>query len=330
MDPIRILVNAPLFEETVPRIAAVSPRVQVTHIGSLMKAERDGDPAASRQLDALLSVAEVVAGMRLPDRLLQRAPHLRWVQLTSAGVDHILDDALRNSHVVLTNASNLHSFAIAEFALTSCLALAKNVRECYRQKDARLWEPYNPVILRGKTMGIVGFGHIGRRVARMASAFEMRVIGLRRSLAQSGTARYAETVLPSSQIDRLLAASDFVVLTLPLTRETRHLVGAKELQAMKPSAFLINVSRGPIVDEQALANALRGGDIAGAAMDVFAVEPLPTDSPLLDAPNFFYSPHIAGWLREYPEMVLDVFLRNLTRYVKGQRLLSIIDKRRGY
>ena len=99
---------------------------------------------------------------------------------------------------------------------------------------------------------------------------------------------------------------------------------------MKPSAFLINVSRGPIVDEQALANALRGGDIAGAAMDVFAVEPLPTDSPLLDAPNFFYSPHIAGWLREYPEMVLDVFLRNLTRYVKGQRLLSIIDKRRGY
>ncbi len=150
MDPIRILVNAPLFEETVPRIAAVSPRVQVTHIASLMKAERDGDPAASRQLDALLSVAEVVAGMRLPDRLLQRAPHLRWVQLTSAGVDHILDDALRNSHVVLTNASNLHSFAIAEFALTSCLALAKNVRECYRQKDARLWEPYNPVILRAR------------------------------------------------------------------------------------------------------------------------------------------------------------------------------------
>jgi phosphoglycerate dehydrogenase-like enzyme len=330
VDPIRVLVNAPLFEDAVPQIAAVDPRVEVTHIGRLMKAEAQGDAAASQTLDLLLSNAEIVAGMRLPNHLLQRAPHLKWVQLTSAGVDHILDDALRDSPIVLTNASNVHSFAIAEFALTSCLTLAKNVRECYRQKEQRLWEPYNTVILRNKTMGIVGFGHIGRRVARMAAAFEMRVVGLRRSLTQPGTARYAETVLPSSQMKQLLAESDFVVLTLPLTRETRHLIGAEELLAMKPSAFLVNVSRGPIVNELALAAALHDGTIAGAAMDVFAVEPLPRDNPLLDAPNFFYSPHIAGWLQEYPAMVLDVFLRNLGRYVKGQRLQSIIDKRKGY
>ncbi len=330
MKALRVLVNSPLFEDTVPRIAAMDSRLEVLHIGRMMKAERAGDTVASRELDDLLETAEVVAGMRLPDRLLRRAPRLKWVQLTSAGVDHALDDTLRASSVVLTNAANLHSFAIAEFAFTACLTLAKNVRECYRQKEERLWQPYNPIILRGKTMGIVGFGHIGRRVARMANSFEMGVIGLRRSQAAPGSARYADLVLPTTQLWRLLKDSDFVVLTLPLTRETHHLIGEEQLARMKRSAFLVNVSRGPIVDEAALASALEHGVIAGAAMDVFAVEPLPDDSPLLTLPNFFYSPHIAGWLAEYPEMVLEVFLNNLKRYLNGEKLRNLVNKRRGY
>lgn len=330
MEAVRVLVNSPLFEETVPRIAAVDPRIDVVHIGSLMKAESEGDATATQQLNELLQSADVVAGLRLPGRLIQRAPNLKWIQLTSAGVDHALDDVLRSSSITLTNAANLHSFAIAEFAVTACLTLAKNVRECYRQKELHLWEPYNPTILRGKTMGIVGFGHIGRRVARIARAFEMRVIGLRRSQRQPGRAPYADVVLPPQHLERLLEESDFVVLTVPLTRETRHMIGAAQLDMMKPSAFLVNVSRGPLVDETALATALRRRSIAGAGMDVFETEPLPVDSPLLELPNLFYSPHIAGWLAEYPEMVLEVFTDNLRRFLNGQRLRNVVDKQRGY
>ncbi len=330
MEAVRVLINSPLFEDALPRIAAVDPRIEAVHIGSLIKAESAGDTAATQKLDTLLQSAEVVAGLRLPKQLVERAPNLKWVQLTSAGVDHALDEGLRSSSVTLTNAANLHSFAIAEFAVSACLALAKNIRECYRQKEQRLWEPYNPTILRGKTMGIVGFGHIGKRVARIAKAFEMYVIGVRLSQIHPGKARHADVLLPPLQFERLLMESDFVVLTLPLTRLTHHMIGVAQLDAMKPSAYLVNVSRGPIVDERALAMALQVQSIAGAAMDVFESEPLPVSSPLLDLPNFFYSPHIAGWLAEYPEMVLEVFTDNLRRYLYGQRLRNVVDKQRGY
>ncbi len=323
-------MNAPIARDSLPRIAALDPRIEVIHIGDLMKAEGEGDVAASRELDTLLRSAEVIAGLRLPDGLLRRAPGLKWIQLTSAGVDHALDDSLRSSPVLLANAANLHSFAIAEFAFTACLTLAKGVRECYRQKESRLWEPYSPIILRRKTMGIVGFGHIGRRIARMANAFEMRVVGLRRSRSQPVRARYADLVLPKDQLGKLLEESDFVVLTLPLTRETYHLIDKAELATMKRTGFIVNVSRGPIVNEAALATALQSGTIAGAAMDVFAREPLPEDSPLFSLPNLFYSPHIAGWLAEYPDMVLEVFLDNLQRYAGGRNLQNIINKQRGY
>ena len=325
-----MLVNTPLFANTVPRIAGIDPRISVTFIGDLMKAENEGDEATRTELDHLLGEADVVAGMRMPGNLVQRAPCLKWVQATSAGVDHILSEELRLSPVILTNAANLHSFAPTEFAMTACFALAKNVRECYRQKEARVWEPYNTIILRHKTMGIVGYGHIGKRIARVAKALEMRVIATKRTIIEPRPARYADVLLPASQNNRLLEESDFLVLALPLTTGTRHLIATQELEMMKSSAFLVNVSRGPIVDEDALARALKEHAIAGAAMDVFAAEPLPWDSPLWDAPNFMYSPHIAGWLAEYPEMVLEVFMDNLRRYLDGQRLRCVIDKRIGY
>ncbi len=330
MNSLNVLVSTPLFADTVPRIADIDPRINVAFIGDLMKAESAGDETARAELDRMLSEAEVVAGMRMPGNLVQRAPRLKWVQATSAGVDHILSEELRLSPVILTNAANLHSFAPTEFAMTACFALAKNVRECYRQKETRIWEPYNTIILRHKTMGIVGYGHIGKRIARVAKALEMRVIATRRTITESRPARYADVLLPASENDRLLEESDFVVLALPLTKGTRHLIGAQELERMKSSTFLVNVSRGPIVDEDALARALKEGTIAGAAMDVFAVEPLPGDSPLWDAPNFMYSPHIAGWLTEYPEMVLEVFMDNLRRYLAGRQLRCVIDKRIGY
>ncbi len=222
MSSLNVLVNAPLFANTVPRIADIDPRINVSFIGDLMKAENEGDETARAELDNLLSKAEVVAGMRMPGNLVQRAPRLKWIQATSAGVDHILLEDLRLSPVLLTNAANLHSFAPTEFAMTACFALAKNVRECYRQKEARVWEPYNTIILRHKTMGIMGYGHIGKRIARVAKALEMRVVATRRTITEPLPARYADVLLPASENNRVLEESDFVVLGACPSNSFRH------------------------------------------------------------------------------------------------------------
>ncbi|MBN1856991.1 MAG: D-2-hydroxyacid dehydrogenase [Dehalococcoidia bacterium] len=330
MAQFNILVNAPIFENLVPAIEAVDPRVKATFVGDLLKAEREGNAGARHQLDSLLATADAYSGMRLPENMSQRAPQLKWIQLTSAGVDHVLSPDLLRSQVILTNVANLHSFVVAEFAITACLALAKNVNEFHRQKECGEWQPVNPVIMRGKTMGIVGFGHIGRRVARVARALDIRVVGLRRSTQGAKGARYADELLASTDLARLLSESDFVVLTVPLTAETHHLIGARELSLMKKTAFLVNVARGPLVDEVALATALRDGEIAGAALDVFDTEPLPADSPLREIRNLFFSPHVAGWIEEYPSMVLEVLQDNIGRYLNGRRLKNVVNKQRGY
>jgi phosphoglycerate dehydrogenase-like enzyme len=331
MSQINVLVNDQISEDVVPRIEAVDPRVKVTHVGRLLTAEMDGDASARERMDALLADAEVYAGMRIPPRLLSRAPHLKWVQVAQAGVDRVLlDEEFRSSTVMLSNVGGVHSFAPAEFALQSCLAWVKGTVECARQKDAREWKPFSPGVLRGRTMGIVGYGNIGQKVARVAKAFEMWVIATRRSAMKQGKARYADLILPQSELNRLLAESDFVVLATPLTTDTYHLMSTTQFDVMKNDALLVNVSRGPVVDEAALAVALREKRIGGAALDVFEQEPLPQDSPLWDLPNLLYSPHMAGYISVYPSMVQDVFVRNLERYTRGERLVTLVDKKRGY
>jgi len=331
MEPINVLVNDQIVEDVLPRIEAVDPRIKVTHIGKLLSAELEGDAEATRLLDALLADTEVYAGMRIPARLLTRAPRLKWVQVAQAGVDKVLlDEEFRHGPVMLTNVAGVHSFAIAEFAIQSCLAYTKGTAECARQKEGRLWQPFHPAVLRGKTMGLVGFGNIGRRIARVAKAFEMWVIATRKSATHPGKARWADLVLPGDQLDRLLQESDFVVLTTPLTPETYHLIGPAQFAAMKRDALLVNVSRGPVVDEAALADALREHRIAAAAIDVFEQEPLPVDSPLWALPNLIYSPHIAGYIAAYAGMVQDLFIRNLGRYVRGEKPDGVVNKKRGY
>ena len=331
MAQINVLVNDQIGEDVLPRIEAVDPRIRATHVGKLLTAELDGDASARTRMDALLAETEVYAGMRIPPRLLSRAPHLRWVQVAQAGVDRVLlDQEFRRSPVVLSNVGGVHSFAPAEFAIQSCLAWVKGAVECARQKEAREWKPFSPGVLRGRTIGIVGYGNIGQKVARVAKAFEMWVIATRRSAMKQGKARYADLILPQTELSRLLEESDFVVLATPLTTDTYHLMSTPQFRAMKKDAFLVNISRGPVVDETALAEALRQGHIGGAALDVFEQEPLPQDSPLWELPNLLYSPHMAGSISVYPSMVQDVFVRNLERYVRGERLLTLVNKERGY
>jgi phosphoglycerate dehydrogenase-like enzyme len=331
MEPINVLVNDQIVEETVPRLEAVDPRLNVTHVGALLTAELEGDDEARRLLDQMLSNADAYAGMRIPPRLLDRAPKLKWLQVTQAGVDKILlDERFRRSPVVLSNVSDIHSFAPAEFAIQACLTFTKNPIECHRQKLAREWKPFHPGVLRGRTMGLVGYGNIGTRIARVAKAFDMWVIAARRSARKASRSRWADLVVPVSQLDRVLSESDFVVVSLPLTSDTFHRISNHEFETMKRGAFFVNVGRGPVVDEKALAEALKRGLIAGAALDVFEVEPLPQESPLWDIPNLLYSPHIAGYIEAYARMVQDLFVQNLERYVRGDKPIGLVNKKRGY
>lgn len=260
-------------------------------------------------------------------RLLTRIPNLRWVHTISAGVDHLLFPELRESDAILTNASGVFNVPIAETVMAYILAAVKRLPEFWARQRERRWEKLPLRELRGLTVGIVGLGDIGAEVARLSRAFGMRVLGLRRRPAPSDV---ADEVMPPGRLHDLLARSDFVVIAVPLTSETRGMIGRAELAAMKPDAWLINISRGAIVDEEALIEALREGRIGGACLDVFAQEPLPPESPLWDLPNVIITPHNSWSSPHIEEREIDLFLENLRRYVAGQPLLNVVDKQAGY
>lgn len=317
-------------EERLRQIALVSPNINVRRVSDLAYAERKGDLASKAKLDALLAEAEVIYGNGFPRNLMARAPKLKWIQTTSAGVDHFLSTDIGQSPVILTSASGIHATAIGEFVLDLMLMFAKQAPLRFRLKEKHEWKRFTPAVLNSKTVGIVGLGNIGREIARLAQAFGMRVIATRRSAKHVTRARHVDVLLPPEQLRRLLSESDFVVLIVPLTSETESLIGEEELRTMKPTAYLINVARGKIVDEGALIRALDENWIAGAGLDVFATEPLPTDSRLWDFPNVIFSPHIAGWMETYDMQAVELFCENLRRYLSGEKLLNVVDKKKGY
>ncbi len=330
MKKINLLVTTALNEASRQRIVAVSRRIKLTDVVQLAQAAQKGDAVAKEQLDALLAEAEVIYGFRLPENIIARAPKLKWFQTMSAGVDRFLDEDFKRSPVVMTSVSGIHATPIGEFVLGLMLMLAKQVPLAFRQKQQKLWKSYLATELRGKTAGIVGLGNIGREVARLAKAFGMRVVATRRSVGKSKRARYVDRLYSREHLRRLLADSDFVVLTLPLTRETQRIIGEAELRSLKPTAYLINVARGNLIDEAALVRALQECRIAGAGLDVFATEPLPADSPLWELPNVIISPHIAGGMADYVDRATDVFVENLRRYLSSKRLINVVNKERGY
>ena len=185
-------------------------------------------------------------------------------------------------------------------------------------------------MLRGKTVGIVGLGAIGREVARLSAAFGMKVLATRRSTRRVARARNVDLMLPREQLERLLAESDYVVIALPYTRDTERMFGEAELRAMKPTAYLMNIGRGGIIDEEVLVRALAENWIAGAGLDVFATEPLPESSALWDLPNVLFSPHVSGSMEDYNLQATELFCRNLERFLAGGRLFNVVGKRRGY
>jgi len=278
---------------------------------------------------------DIFVGWSLRPQQLAAAPKLKWLHSTAAGVAQLMYPELRAGGIAVTNASGVHTIPIAEHVLGLLLALARRFPSCFRHQAARHWgqqdiwnEPIRPRELRGATLVIVGLGAIGREVARLARAMGMRVLAVTRSGRPAP--ELVDRVAPASALDAVLPEADFLVLAAPETPETHHRINAARLARMKPSAFLVNVARGSLVDEPALVAALREHRIAGAALDVAADEPLPESSPLWTLDNCFVTPHLSGasdWLWErQAELLLD----NLDRWFSGRELRNRVDLTRGY
>ncbi len=258
------------------------------------------------------------------------APNLKWIHSLSAGLEGLLFPALVESPVVLTNAAGVFAGSLAEWCLAAMLFFAKDLRRLVRNQDGRRWETFDVEMLGGRTLGILGYGGIGQATARLAKAFGMRIVALRRRPRLSGADGIADEVFsPENRMD-FFRQCDYIAASLPLTEETRHFVGAPELRAMKSEAVLVNIGRGGLVDEAALVRALQEGWIRGAALDVFAVEPLPAEHAFYGMENVLISPHSADHTATWLEDTMQLFLENFERYRKGEPLRNIVDKRVGY
>ncbi|BCX02114.1 MAG: 2-hydroxyacid dehydrogenase [Candidatus Roseilinea sp.] len=267
------------------------------------------------------------------------APKLRWVQTHWAGVDTTITAPIfASGEVILTTGAGIHAVNMGEYTLMMMLALAHKLPTAFKMMQAGVWSDdraaFMPMELRGATLGLIGYGQIGREIARLGRAFGMQVIALRRHISAADDQRDDSiTFVRRDQLPELLAQSDFVVAVTPLTPETRHILDADALKHMKPTAFLINIGRGAVVDEPALVTAIAEGRIAGAALDVFEREPLPADSPLwrLAAEGrVILTPHIAGQTPHYEARAATLFAENLRRFVFGQPLVNQVDFQRGY
>ena len=248
-------------------------------------------------------------------------PRLRWFHSFSAGIDHPVFRVVLERGALLTNSPGSSSQPIAQYVIGMMLRVAKRMDVWAEQQRERRWQPIETDELTGKTVGIVGVGHIGGEVARLAKAFGMQVIGCRR---RPRPPRFVDELVPPERLPELLGRSDFVVLAVPLSVQTDGLIDDAALRSMSPHAWLINVSRGRIVREDALVRALAGGTIAGACLDVFEEEPLPEMSPLWSMPNAIVTPHNSGWSPLNLERGTGVFLDNLGRYVAGRSLQNQI------
>ncbi|HKW22969.1 MAG TPA: D-2-hydroxyacid dehydrogenase [Ktedonobacterales bacterium] len=281
--------------------------------------------------------ADVVASFFPPVDLLAIAPNLKWIALPSAGADHAIRAGIvQPGGPVVTTASGIHAVPIGEFALSLMLMWVRHWPQIIDYQRAGTWpdsagrERLHGRELDGATLGVVGLGSIGRHIARLGRAFGMRIIATRRSASAGAGDPDVDMMVPPDRLGDLLAAADFVVVSVPATEQTRHLIGADELRAMRHAAFLINISRGSAIDEAALIAALTDGVIGGAGLDVFETEPLPAESPLWQLPNVTISPHVAGNTDQYSRRFTDLFLENLARYRAREPLRNVVDLERGY
>src|SRR5713226_6867909 len=291
---------------------------------------------------------DVLFGLRVPDELMRQSPNLKWIQLMSAGADHIMRGELaERTHVIVTTASGTAATTIAEYTLGSMLVYAHGMHVSIRAQLRREWHRKTSFVdsidvLRGQTLGIIGYGSIGRETARLGQAFGMRVLALKRDPAErtdpgwcppglgDPAGRIPERFFGPDQREEILRESDYVSVTLPLTEHTRKFIGVRELTAMKPGAYLVNIGRGSVIDEHAMVEALKAGRIGGAGLDVFEQEPLDPSSTLWELENVILTPHISGANRGYMDKACELFIENLKRFASNRPLFNVVDPKLGY
>ena len=337
-NQVEVLITVPFSDEILARLREVSPRLRVI-LERVNKAEEVGADTWGRAevlyTDGVLPSAE-------------QAPNLRWVQFHRAGLDRWLQEPLlAKPGLVVTSLSGAAAPQIAEYVLMMLLALGHRLPDMLEAQRKAEWphergKRFSPRELRDSTVGIVGYGRIGREIARLLYAFGATILATKRDLMHPQADGYlpaglgdpagdlARRLYPPQALRSMVKECDFVVVTLPLTAETQGLIGAEVIAAMKPGAFLVDVSRGGIVNQTALTAALRDRKLGGAALDVFPQEPLPADSPLWKLPNVIISPHIGGNSPRYEARAADLFAENLERYLKGEPLLNTVELEAGY
>lgn len=329
-ETIEVLITLPFTDEMVSRLEKISPRLKIKIIRTF-------------RLEDIPQ--ETWAGVEVlyTDRLLpspEQAPNLRWIQFHWAGINHALGTPiLKTPDIKVTTLSGVAATKVAEFGLMMILALGLRLPEIllWQRKSewpADRWERFKPRELRDSTVGIVGYGSIGRQLARLLQPFGGKVLATKRDVMQPQDVGYIVEgfgdpggdfvwrLYPGEALQTMVKLCDFVVVTMPLTVKTHHLINADIFSAMKTSAYLIDVSRGGIVEQNALIDAIKEHKIAGAAIDVFSKEPLPADNPLWKLPNVILSPHIAGVTHQYDERAVELFEINLRRYLGDEPLLN--------
>lgn len=337
---IHILAIESLPEGGEKRIHNISDQVKLT----VVSAKKPGDiPTSTWE-----SVDVLYTWSLLPEP--DQAPNLKWIQFKSAGVDrHLNHPLLKGQQVLVTSMSGIITGQIAEYVLMALLAFGQQLPKIIRyQSDhrwpepAEKWQEFMPIELRHSTVGILGYGSIGRQVARLLQPFGAKVLAAKKDVLHPEDHGYIKEgmgdphgdffhrLYPIEALHSFLSESDFVVVSLPLTDDTRHILDETAFKAMKETAYLVNVGRGELVDEEALIEALVEKQIAGAALDVFEKEPLPEDSPLWDMENVIISPHISGLSHHLRDETLDLFVENINRYLADLPLYNMVDLKKGY
>lgn len=332
VDAMRLIIDADIRPETVARLGALSPDLEVVDV--------TGD--ATFDVETLVDhEVEILVGSRAPSDI-SHVPSLRWLQVRSAGVDHMAGDPPWRKGLLVTNAKGVYSVPIGEYVCGMVLRVHQPAAAWSADQAAHRWPPGEPpliAVVRGKTAVVAGYGSIGREVARQLSSLGMRIIAVKPRPDQRDDIAFRvpgtgdpdgsipDRIMGDAELLEAVRGADVLVVTMPLTDATRGIIGREVIAALPAGAWLINVSRGALVDEPALLEALRAARLAGAVLDVFGQEPLPPDSPWWDAPNVILTPHASGvTLRFFDELVVE----NVRRYLAGEPLLNPVDPERGY
>lgn len=339
-EPIEILFTLPFKEKLINELKDISPRLNLNT--KVVKTPEEIHDDTWQRVEILYT------STILPKP--EQAPKLRWIQFHWAGIDHIIKEPiLHKAGVTATTMSGVHGPQITEYVLLMILAFSRQLNELQALQERSTWpenkvrwKEFLPNELRNSTIGIVGYGSVGRQVARILNAFGAKVLATKKDVmhpadpgyALAGTGdpegNYVHRLYPPQAIKSMLKECDFAIICVPKIAATENLISTSELASMKTSAYLIDVSRGGIVDQKALLIALKENIIAGAALDVFPEEPLPSTNPLWKLPNVIITPHISGVSRHYDERALDLFSENLRRYLTDTPLYNVIDPQKGY